>query len=67
MTACSDGKARIWNTETGNLVCDTLEHTDKINTVFISNDSTKIITSSDDCNVKIWNCKNYDEILNIQH
>ncbi len=57
VTGSSDGTAKIWNINSGELQHTLTGHTYRINSVAISADSTKVVTGSDDRTAKTWNMR----------
>ena len=57
MLACglADGRLRVWNPIEGSLVAEFQGHDDKVKTIEFMEDDNRIVTSSDDGTVRIWN------------
>ena len=56
LTACDDGKARVWKTKTGECVI-TLEHKKPLTAALFLRGNNYIITASKDGDVKLWRFK----------
>jgi WD40 repeat protein/serine/threonine protein kinase len=48
VTASSDGKVRVWNAQTGQMICESPAHRGAINSVAFSPDGSKLVTASSD-------------------
>lgn len=57
LLACglADGRMRVWNPIEGTLVAELQGHDDKVKTVEFTADDERIVSSSDDGTVRIWN------------
>ncbi len=53
-TGCTDGKARIWDIETGQVLA-VLEHRETVGHVAFSSDGRRLLTASNDRSVRLWN------------
>lgn len=51
----SDGQIKVWDSRSGNLVAGFHGHTDKVKSVEWTPDDNKVVSSSDDGSVRIWN------------
>ncbi len=54
VTACRDGKARVWNSNTGQLLCELSGHTASVNWANFDPSGEYAVTASDDKTVKVW-------------
>ena len=59
MTGSSDGFILRSVLETGNPIGSFIGHTDSINDMVISSNSTYLYTASNDRLIKLWNCLNF--------
>jgi WD40 repeat protein len=57
LTAADDNEARVWDTQTGQLVFEPLRHADRVNFAEFSRDQRRIVTVSRDCSARIWDAK----------
>ncbi|MBY0522242.1 MAG: protein kinase [Gemmataceae bacterium] len=53
-TSCSDRKARIWNSATGEPVGAAMPHEDVIDSITYSPKGDRVATASEDCTARIW-------------
>jgi WD40 repeat protein len=53
VTGCADGRARLWDADTGKLVAE-LRHRDGVGLVLFTPDGKTIVTGSDDHSVRLW-------------
>lgn len=61
----SNRDVKIWDIETGNVICSLIGHTDRISSIAFSTDATKIATSSADKTIRLWDLSG-NEIGRIQ-
>ena len=57
VSASAEGKARIWNSETGQLVRELVGHKQTVNTAQFSPNGQRIITAGNDSDAIIWDVK----------
>ena len=55
LTGSSDGKARLWDLATGQVLRSFAGHTARVVSVAISPDGTKVLTGAEDATAKLWN------------
>ncbi|MEO8149760.1 MAG: caspase family protein [Bacteroidia bacterium] len=66
VTSSFDETAKIWSTETGQLLLDLKGQTSIVNSASFSPDGKKIVTSSDDNTSKIWDAENGKMLLELK-
>ena len=54
VTGSGDGKVRLWNTHTGELVQTLSGHTGYITSVKISDDNSKVVSGASDMTARLW-------------
>lgn len=54
VTASEDGVAKVWNSETGELVLELRGHTAKVSHASFSNNGGYVVTASEDGTVRLW-------------
>ncbi|EGJ34237.1 MULTISPECIES: caspase family protein [Moorena] len=54
LSGSDDGKVRLWNTETGQLIHTLEGHTDDVTDIAFSPDGKQILSGSDDRTVRLW-------------
>ena len=66
ITASDDGTARVWNTDTREVVPNGIlkDHSDKVTSAQFSPDGKHIITASKDGTAKVWSSDTYEVVPN---
>ena len=62
LTGSEDGKARLWDLSTGNVIRTFTGHTSWVSAVAFSSDGTQVLTGSGDATAKLWNAASGAEI-----
>lgn len=66
VTASNDGTARLWETETGNLVKELKGHTAVVRSALFSPDGRLIATASNDGTARLWEADSGRELTTLQ-
>ncbi len=61
-TASTDSTARLWDTQTGDLIPPILHHDGPVRSVAFSPDGTRIVTASLDSTARLWDAKTGTQI-----
>lgn len=79
VTASADETARIWDINTGDLICDPLQHNEyaEVSHAIFSPDGKWVATAADDGEVRVWKIANgqpegpvmalFDEVVSLQY
>lgn len=65
-TASCDRKIRLWNVNTGKLICTLTGHIDKVSSVCFSSDGETIVSGSLDRTIRLWQLNNWKNTCTIQ-
>ncbi len=57
ISGSQDGTIKIWNLNSGNLICTISAHDDSVHTIATTADGLYVISGSHDTTIKIWNLK----------
>jgi WD40 repeat protein len=65
-TASCDGKIRLWNVNTAELICTLTGHINKVSSVYFSSDGETIVSGSLDGTIRLWQLNNWKNTCTIQ-
>ncbi|KAG2038629.1 WD40-repeat-containing domain protein [Suillus americanus] len=65
-SGCDDGKVRLWNVETREVVAKWTGHTDLVGALCWSADGSRVASGSWDGTARVWDVKNGETILTIE-
>ncbi len=67
VTSSKDRSAKVWDTETGNLLVELLKHRRQVLSAEFNHDNKKIVTSSEDSTAILWDAISGNALLNFTH
>lgn len=62
----TDKTIKLWNTQTGEVICTLTGHNDSVHSVNFSPDGKMLVSGSSDRTIKLWNTQNLENCQSIQ-